>query len=84
MTTPPPGATVATDSEIASRILAAMKEGGISLLALSDKTGIPYKTLERSIKGGTSGHRSLTIGEFRAVTFALKCNPTELIEDNAA
>lgn len=58
-----------------------MKEDSISLLALSDKTGIPYKTLERSIKGGTNGHRSLTIGEFRAVTFALKRRPAELIED---
>ncbi len=83
MTTSPPGATVATDSEIASRILAAMEEDKVSLLALSDKTGIPYKTLERSIKGGTNGHRSLALGEFRAITLALHRRPAELIEEAA-
>ncbi|MBT8163086.1 MULTISPECIES: hypothetical protein [Arthrobacter] len=84
MTTPPLSATVATDSTIATRILEGMKDAGLSLLGLSEKTDIPYKTLQRSIKGGVMGHRSLTIGQFRAIVHVLNLRPSEVLEDDAS
>ncbi|SEI45757.1 hypothetical protein SAMN04487917_101397 [Arthrobacter sp. yr096] len=82
MTTPPPGATVASDSKIAQRIENAMGSR-VSILALSDETGIPYKTLHRSIKGGIKGHRPLTVAEVGAIAFALNISSRQLVEDDA-
>lgn len=82
MTTPPPGATVAQDSEIAHRIKEAMGKR-VSLLALSDETGIPYKTLHRSVQGSIKGHRPLTVNEVGAIAFALNVPPRQLIEGEA-
>ena len=82
MTTPPPGATVADNATIASRIEKAMdgKDGKVSLLALAEETAIPYKTLHRSVKGGTTGFRPLNLPELGAISLVLGILPSKLIE----
>lgn len=83
MTTPPPGATVAADPQIALRIKGAIKDNKTSLLALSNETGIAYPTLRRSIEGGIKGHRSLTVCELGAIASVLHIKAADLIEDDS-
>lgn len=84
MTNPPPGATVATDPQIAGRIKGALQDNKTSLLALSHQTGIAYPTLRRSVEGGIKGHRSLTVCELGAIATALHVRPSDLIEEDDA
>lgn len=56
------------------------KDGKVSLLALAEETAIPYKTLHRSVKGGATGFRSLTLPELGAISLVLEIPPSMLIE----
>lgn len=69
------GAAAAADTEIANRITAALTENKMSILALSEETGIAYPTLRRSIKAG----RSLNIQELSKIADALSVRPSTLI-----
>ena len=75
MTTPPNGATDATDAEIGQRIANALIVRNGNVKALSDQTGISYPTLRRSLTGG----RSLTIREVGRIACALKIHPGALL-----
>jgi transcriptional regulator with XRE-family HTH domain len=69
------GAEVAPDTEIAARITDTLSAKDMSLLALSEETGIAYPTLRRSIKAG----RSLSIHELGKIANALKVQPSTLL-----
>jgi len=63
------------DTEIGSRIANALIVKGTNVRALSDKTGISYPTLRRSLTGG----RSLTIRELGNIADALNISPSLLL-----
>jgi lambda repressor-like predicted transcriptional regulator len=65
------------DAETAERIIATMSDKSISLLALSNETGIAYPTLRRSIKAG----RSLKINEIGRIADALNVHPSTLLPE---
>lgn len=69
------GAEVAPDTEIAARITDTLSAKDMSLLALSEETGIAYPTLRRSIKAG----RSLSIQELGKIAHALNVQPSTLL-----
>lgn len=48
---------------------------GISMNALSDRTGIPYATLRRSLKGA----RALNLIELRTIAGAIGVQPSQLL-----
>lgn len=73
--------TTAADAEIADRIHAALKDNKMSALALAEHTGISYKTLGRSITGGTKGYRSLNVSEIEAIAEALQVRPYTLLPE---
>ncbi|UVK58434.1 helix-turn-helix DNA binding domain protein [Arthrobacter phage GlobiWarming] len=75
MATTRTGEPVAADSKIAGLIEAALGAADMSMLALSERTGIPYPTLRRSIKAG----RSLTIQELGKIADALEVAPATLL-----
>jgi len=77
MTTPPNGATDATDAEIGQRIANALIVRNVNVRALSDQTGISYPTLRRSLSGG----RSLTIREIGSIASALSVQPGVLLPE---
>ncbi|HCF98945.1 MAG TPA: hypothetical protein DEV93_00195 [Chloroflexi bacterium] len=81
MANPQTGETAATDTEVASLIAARLAEAKMSILGLSNETGIPYRTLYRSIKGGTTGHRSLSISHLEAIAAALEVHPYALLPE---
>lgn len=63
------------DTEIGERIKNALIIKNVSALALSDKSGISYPTLRRSLNGG----RSLTFREFGNIAAALNLSPADLL-----
>lgn len=75
MATYPTGATDATDAEIGQRIANALIVRNTNIKALSDKTGISYPTLRRSLTGG----RSLTVREIGNIATALNLEPFALL-----
>lgn len=77
MSTPPNGATDATDAEIGKLITNALLAKGLKQKALSDVTGIAYATLRRSLKGG----RSLTVREVGSIAAAIGVRPSALLPD---
>lgn len=62
----------AADTYIANRITTTLAANEMSLLALSEETGIAYPTLRRSIKAG----RSLSIQEIAKIADALQVPPS--------
>jgi transcriptional regulator with XRE-family HTH domain len=84
MTTPPPGNLADADTQIADRISNALIIRNVTMQALSEKTGIAYPTLRRSL----NGFRSLTIREIGRIAEALNLPartlmPPELVEAGA-
>lgn len=77
MANPLAGETATPDNEIASRIEAELEARNMSILALSEQTGIAYPTLRRSIKAG----RSLSIKEIGSIADALNIRPSTLVLD---
>lgn len=71
--TPPPGA----EADLVHKITNALIIKGISILTLSEETGIAYPTLRRSLKG----QRSLTFNEFGRIANALNVEPSALLPD---
>lgn len=63
------------DAEIADRITAELGKAKVSLLALSDSSGIPYPTLRRSVNAG----RSLSIQQIGSIATALNIHPSALL-----
>lgn len=74
------GAPDATDVEIAGRIVDAMLIKGMTREQLSDKTGISYGTLRRSL----NGTRSFSFLEFARVANALGVSKRALLTDELA
>ncbi|WP_312099859.1 helix-turn-helix transcriptional regulator [Corynebacterium dentalis] len=70
----------AADVDIANRITNAMVIKNINALDLSDRTGISYGTLRRSLKGA----RSLTFQEFHKIGIALGVDKSALLPDALA
>lgn len=70
----------AADVDIANRITNAMVIKSINALDLSDRTGISYGTLRRSLKGS----RSLTFQEFSKISRALGVDRSALLPDDLA
>ncbi|AXH44413.1 transcriptional repressor [Arthrobacter phage Kumotta] len=68
MSTNQAGGISTADTEIGSRIANALIVKGTNMRALSDKTGISYPTLRRSLSGG----RSLTIREIGNIAGVLE------------
>lgn len=75
MANPFAGEPAAPDNEIANRIEVELDTRKMSILALSEQTGIAYPTLRRSIKAG----RSLSIRELGAIADALNVKPSTLL-----
>jgi transcriptional regulator with XRE-family HTH domain len=75
MSTNQAGGLSTADTEIGSRISNALIVKGTNVRALSDKTGISYPTLRRSLSGG----RSLTIREIGNIAAALNIPPGVLL-----
>lgn len=78
MTTPQNGANDAADTEIANRITNALIVKNITVRTVSDKTGISYPTLRRSLTGG----RSLTITELTKIAATIGVQPSALLPDS--
>lgn len=74
MATSPHGAEAA-DNQIAERITNALVVKNVSILTLSEETGIAYNTLRRSLKG----HRSLSFKEFGKIAEVLEVQPSALL-----
>lgn len=74
--TPPPGA----EADLVHKITNALIVKGVSILTLSEETGIAYPTLRRSLKG----QRSLTFNEFGRIAQALNVSPSALLPDALA
>lgn len=72
------GAPDATDAEIGQRIANALIVRNVNVKALSDRTGISYPTLRRSLTGG----RSLTIREVGNIAAALSIQPGALLPES--
>jgi len=75
MNTKQAGGLSTADTEIGSRIANALIVKGTNVRALSDKTGISYPTLRRSLTGG----RSLTIRELGHIADALDVSAAVLL-----
>lgn len=75
MANPIAGETATPDNEIAVRIEAELEARKMSILTLSEQTGIAYPTLRRSIKAG----RSLSIREIGSIADALNVKPSALL-----
>lgn len=78
MTTQPLGDLADTDTQIASRITNALVIRNVTMLSLSEKTGISYPTLRRSLSGG----RSLTFNEFCRIAKAIDLQPSSLLPES--
>lgn len=78
MSNPPPVELADTDTEIASRISNALIIRNVTMQSLSEKTGIAYPTLRRSLRG----FRSLTFKEFTRISTALELKPMALLPDS--
>ena len=68
MSTSQGGVNTAADVELGGRIANALIVKGLTQRALSDKTGISYSVLRRSLTGG----RSLTFFEFIKIAEAIE------------
>ena len=77
MSNPPPVELDDADTQIASRISNALIIRNVTMQALSEKTGIAYPTLRRSLRG----FRSLTFREFTRISTALELKPMALLPD---
>lgn len=77
MSTSQSGTATATDTEIAARISNALIYKNVNAKDLAAKTGISYKPLLASLKGG----RSLTVVEFRKIAEAIDVKPSDLLPD---
>ena len=75
MANPHNGEHQAADTETARHIEALLDKKGISILALSEQSGIAYKTLHRSIKSD----RSLNLKEVAKIADALQVKPFEFL-----
>ena len=64
------------ESIIADKI----KESGMTIMAVSRKTGIPYGQLQPSMKG----YRNLRADEFLSLCSLLKLDPRACVEDPQA
>lgn len=80
MINPQHGAPDAADVEIGNRIASAMLIKGFTQQALSDKTGISYPTLRRSL----NGTRSFSFFEFARIANALGFSKRALLTDELA
>ena len=80
MTTPHDGVELAANNEIAHRIKTALVNENVNVRSLSDKTGISYPTLRRSLSGG----RSLTISELAKIAATIGIPPSALMPDSFA
>lgn len=74
MANPINGVPVA-DTQIADRIRNALIIKNVSVLTLSEETGIAYNTLRRSLKG----NRSLSFKEFGKIAEVLEVQPSALL-----
>lgn len=72
------------DIQIADRIMHAMIVKGISLKALSEKTGISYTGLRRSLHQARPDKRSFTLKEFHKIAEALTTPPSALLPEEWA
>jgi len=72
------------DNQIADRIMHAMIVKGITLKALSDKTGISYTGLRRSLHQTRPDRRSFTLKEFHKIADALTTPPAALLPEEWA
>lgn len=61
------------------RIAQAVEDSGMTIRALSDKTGIPYGRLQPSIRG----RRELRADEFLSLCMVLHIDPAEFCEVSA-
>lgn len=75
MANPLTGKSATPDNEIADRIKAELEARNMSILTLSEQTGIAYPTLRRSIKAG----RSLRIKEIGTIADVLNVKPSALL-----
>lgn len=69
-----------TTTATAAKVTKAREKAGISVLALSDSTGIPRSTLTRML----AGKQSFTVAHIEAIADALEVDPTSLLEFRAA
>lgn len=63
----------------AERIAQAVEDSGMTIRALSDKTGIPYGRLQPSIRG----RREFRADEFLSVCMVLHIDPSDFCEASA-
>jgi transcriptional regulator with XRE-family HTH domain len=78
---PAAGATETVDSEIAERILKALKDKrGFTQEALAQEIGISYTTLRRSLEQHRNDRRSFSILELGKVADILDVHPSTLFQ----
>ena len=67
---------------VSAKVNQAREDAGLSVLSLSEKTGIPRSTLDRKIHG----HADFSVREIKAIAIALNTSAANLtvIEDRIA
>lgn len=65
---------------VAESVTRKMEEAGISILSLSDQTGIPYSTLRRRCLG----QKAFTVEDLAVIGHVLKIEPARFLGDLAA
>lgn len=75
---PAAGATETVDSEIASNILKALKDKGLSQESLAQDLGISYTTLRRSLEQHRNDRRSFSVLELGKIADILDVHPSTL------
>ncbi len=64
---------------VEEKIAQAVRESGMTIRALSAKSGVPYGRLQPSIRG----HRELRADEFLSLCMVLHIDPVEFCEESA-
>ena len=68
-----------TAARVSARVAAQIKESGVTVVWLCERTGIPRSTLNRRL----SGHSAFNLNEVDRIAEALRIDAAELLDPNS-